>query len=209
VHLAADRACEVLACDGSLILLSLDGQSLAAAGGRGGIEGVEQLLELEATPCHEALHADGATLFSIADAPERFAEFAAMAGARGIECVLSVPLRHRSTVIGTMCFIRRSSEPFRTDTMQDAQKLADVVAASIVREQAHRAALAVTAQLQYALESRVVVEQAKGMVAAELGVSIDEALDSLRQFARSQRLRLSDVAGDIVTRKLPIALLRP
>lgn len=208
VHLASDRACEVLACDGAIVLLSVDGRSLAAAGASSGLDGIERMLDLDATPCHVAMHTGTVTQFSTDDDTAEFEAFAAMASTYGILGVLSLPLRHKETLIGTLCLIRSSPMQFLPDTIDDAQTLADVIAATIIREQVHQKALAVTAQLQHALEARVIVEQAKGMVAAELKMSIDDALDRIRQYARSQHLRLTAVAEDIVRRELPIDRLR-
>ena len=208
VHLASDRACEVLSCDGAIVLVSVDGTSLAAAGASRGLDGIERMLDLDATPCHRAMHTGSVTHFSTEDSSDEFEAFAAMASTYGILGVLSLPMRHKDSLIGTLCLIRSTPKRFLPNVIEDAQTLADVIAATIVREYVHQKALAVTAQLQHALESRVVVEQAKGMVAAELKISIDDALERIRHHARSQHLRLTTVATDIVTRELSIDLLR-
>jgi GAF domain-containing protein len=210
VHLASTRACEVLSCDGAVVLLTLDGEALGSAGGSSGLDGIGSMLDLHDTPCHEAMRTGDPVVFTgDDDCRSRYAEFAELAEKKGMRGVLSVPLKHKGQLIGTLCLIRQSRRHFLSHTVSDAQRLADVIAASIVREQAHRAALAVTAQLQHALEARVVVEQAKGMVAAELDISVDEALELVRHFARRQHLRMVDVAGDIVRRKLAVGLLSP
>ena len=208
MQLASDRACKALSCDAALILLTLDGESLAAAGSSGGMHNVDELLALRATPCHESLTTGECVVYTDDDVPERFADFAAFAGILGVRGALSVPMRHRDDVIGTLCLVRTQRRHFLSHTIEDARRLADVIAAGVVREQQHRAALAVTAQLEHALQSRVVVEQAKGMVAAELRVGIDEALDCLRRYARARQLRLADVAADIVNRRLPASILQ-
>jgi hypothetical protein len=55
-----------------------------------------------------------------------------------------------------------------------------------------------TIQLQVALDSRVVIEQAKGILAERDGISLDEAFDRLRQEARNGRIKLRDLATEIV-----------
>ena len=207
MQLASDRACRALSCDAALILLTLDGESLAPAGSSRGMQNVDELLGLEATPCHESMMTGECIVYADDDVPERFADFAAFAGILGVRGALSVPMRHRDDVIGTLCLVRTQRRHFLSHTIEDARRLADVIAAGIIREQQHRAALAVTAQLEHALQSRIIVEQAKGMVAAELQVGIDDALDLLRRFARSRQQRLADIADDVVNRRLAASSL--
>ena len=209
MHLAADRACEVLRCDAAVVLLSLDGRSLGAAGVSTGIPFRDELFGGRmATPCHDALSSGQPATFTDDDVPERYREFATMAEEMGLRGALAVPLCHRDDVIGTLCLMRTGRRHFLTHTIEDAQRLADVVAASVVREHAHRAALAVTAQLEHALQARIVVEQAKGMVAADLDLSVDDALMLLRRHARTGQRRLADVAGEVVSRQLSPKALR-
>jgi GAF domain-containing protein len=186
LHLATDRACEALGCDGAVIFVSVDGTNLGTVGSTADMLVREDLFGGQfATPCHDAL---------TTGEPATFAE--------------AVPLRHRDQTIGTLCVMRSSRRYFRSDTVTDARRLADVVTAGIVREHARRAALAVTAQLEHALEARVVVEQAKGMIAAELGTTVADALSLLRGYARSRQRRLADVAADVVNRQLSARDLR-
>jgi AmiR/NasT family two-component response regulator len=67
----------------------------------------------------------------------------------------------------------------------------------------------VNAQLEHALNSRIVIEQAKGMVAERTGVSLEEAFKTLRGHARSHNLRLADLAHDVVTGALGASALQP
>jgi GAF domain-containing protein len=207
VQLATDRACDVLASDGAVVLLSLDGVALEQAGSSGTVGDVDALLAVEGVPCRTAMQTGTPVAFAEERARETFPDYAELAAAAGIRRVLSVPLRHREGVFGTLSMVRLSALDYQEDEVAAATQMADVLAAGLVREQAHRAALAVSAQLQHALQARVVVEQAKGMVAAELHLSIDDALDCIRQYARRHQLRLTDVAEEVVSRRLSIAAL--
>lgn len=209
VHRASELACQVLASDGAVIFLSVDGSALETAGASAGMPSIDDLLlGGAATPCHDALTTGAPVAFDADHVPERFADFAVIAARVSACSVVAAPLRHRARCIGVMCVMRTKGSPFSASLIDGAQKLADVVAAGIVRERAHRAALEVTAQLEHALEARVVVEQAKGMVAAELRMSIADALELLRAFARRNQIRLAEVATDIVSRELAtVALL--
>ena len=84
------------------------------------------------------------------------------------------------------------------DDQQLAQALADVATIGILQQRsAHRSAM-LTEHLQRALNSRVVVEQAKGVLAERNGMSMETAFDALRQYARDQNIKLTDLAVAIV-----------
>jgi hypothetical protein len=80
--------------------------------------------------------------------------------------------------------------------------MADIAAIALVQERAIRDAQSVVGQLQSALSSRVIIEQAKGVLAARAGIGVDEAFARLRSHAREQNLRLRDVARDVIGGRL-------
>ena len=207
LHVAAGRVRDVLAADGVAIFVSIDGTGLTWAMPAIGIEGLERVLERPDSPCHIVLRT-GEPIACAADDDEPRVEGAReLLAELGIRAAAAVPLKHRDDTMGVLLLASRHGRLGPT-TITDAQRFADVIAAGLVREHAHRLQRVENAQLQHALDARVVVEQAKGMVAAELGVDIDAALDALRQFARSHHLKLHDVAADVVARSLPLAILR-
>jgi GAF domain-containing protein len=207
LHRATDRAREVLGSDGALVLLSVDGDGLQTASASGDVGDVDAILNTEGVPCRQSLRTGEVVFFDAERAAEEFPDYAALAAAGGIKRVLSVPLKHADSVFGTLSVARGAALDFDDDDAAALRQLADVVTSSLVRERTLREALAVTAQLEHALQARVVIEQAKGMVAAELAITVDEALDRMRRFTRGRQLRLADVASDIVARELPIGAL--
>lgn len=208
VHVACDRAVEVLDVDGAVLLLSVDGVTLDVAGQAGAVGDESRLAATPDRPCLEVLRTGVPHVTSVDAVDQQFPRYPEALRAMELCATAELPLRHGESIVGVFAMIRVTGDPFDAMTVANGQRMADVVAASIVREQHLRAALAVSAQLEHALQARVVVEQAKGMVAAELGVSIQVALEMIRQFARRQHLRMADVALDIVERRLPIGLLR-
>jgi AmiR/NasT family two-component response regulator len=103
-----------------------------------------------------------------------------------------------------------SPEPLAPEDLDIAQALADLASLAITEARAARRAHAVAAQLQTALDARVVIEQAKGVVAQRSQVSIDDAFAGLRQYARGRHQLLTDVARRVVDGDLdPVAVLRP
>jgi len=86
----------------------------------------------------------------------------------------------------------------RRDDVEVAQALADAATIAILQHRAALEAQTVNEQLDHALNSRVVIEQAKGMIAERQGLNMDEAFTRLRRYARSHNLRLADVANDVI-----------
>jgi AmiR/NasT family two-component response regulator len=89
------------------------------------------------------------------------------------------------------------------------QALADVATIGILQERAIRRGEVLNEQLQTGLTSRVVVEQAKGVLAQQNGISMDAAFDQLRRYARAHSLRLANVARQLATRRLDPATITP
>jgi AmiR/NasT family two-component response regulator len=101
-------------------------------------------------------------------------------------------------VIGAMGVFGSATELDDADTLV-VQSLADVAVIGLLQERAIRRGEELTGQLQGALNSRIVIEQAKGIVAQAHGVQPDEAFALIRDFARRKNLRLGEVADTIVT----------
>jgi AmiR/NasT family two-component response regulator len=91
--------------------------------------------------------------------------------------------------------------------MDIAQAMGEMAAIGLIQERALRERSLLTEQLQAALTSRVIIEQAKGMLAEYLKITVDEAFQLLRNYARTRNLKLSHVASDVANRKIPSATL--
>ena len=114
-----------------------------------------------------------------------------------------MPLHVRGLVIGALNLFRNGAGPLPEDDLRAAQALADVATLSILQHRLHNDEQLVTGQLQYALHSRIVIEQAKGMLAEATKVDVDEAFSVLRRYARSHNRHLSDVAREVIDGTLP------
>jgi GAF domain-containing protein len=109
----------------------------------------------------------------------------------------------RAHVIGALNLFRGSDEPFTGTEMEIAQATAEMAAIGLIQERALRERNLLTEQLQAALNSRVVIEQAKGMLAEYLTITLDDAFTLLRNHARDHNRKLSEVATEVVYRKIP------
>jgi hypothetical protein len=156
-------------------------------------------LQYDDGPCLDAFRtARPVTNVNLAAATGKWPEFAARAAHAGFQSVHAFPLRLRKEVIGAMGVFGSATELDEADTLI-VQSLADVAVIGLLQERAIHRGEVLTGQLQGALNSRVMIEQAKGIVAQARGVSPDDAFKLVRDFARRNNRRLSAVADSIVT----------
>ncbi|HZN76188.1 MAG TPA: GAF and ANTAR domain-containing protein, partial [Micromonosporaceae bacterium] len=137
---------------------------------------------------------------SVTDLPSagRWPRFTAAAAEVGFAAVHALPMRLRKEVIGALNLFDTNPGALDADKIRIGQAVADVATIGLLQQRAiHRRDL-VTEQLQTALNSRVLIEQAKGVLAERLHVDVAEAFTILRGGARSHNRRLSDLAQAIV-----------
>lgn len=134
--------------------------------------------------------------------PRRWPQFAAAAVDAGFESVHAVPLRLRDNVLGAMGLFGSRTGALNADDLRLAQALAYVAAVALVQDTAAADKTVVTEQLQTALDSRIVIEQAKGILAHLGDLDMDQSFAALRGYARDHNLRLTDVARSVVNREL-------
>jgi GAF domain-containing protein len=133
------------------------------------------------------------------EAGARWPLFAPRAATAGFRSVHAIPMRLRSEVIGAMAVFRTDVGRLEDADVKIVQALADVATIGLLQERAVRRAESLSEQLQSALNSRFVIEQAKGAIAQFKHVSIDEAFHVLRGHARRTRRHLSELAQAVVT----------
>ena len=137
----------------------------------------------------------------------RWPRFAAEALAAGFHSVHALPLRLRGAVIGGLNLFHLEPGEMRPADVAAAQAMADVATIAILQHRATLEAQVINEQLNHALNSRVVIEQAKGMVAERVGLNMEQAFSTLRNHARNHNLRLVDVARDVIDGRLAAAAL--
>jgi GAF domain-containing protein len=125
----------------------------------------------------------------------RFADVALRAGFRAAD---AIPMRLRGQVIGALNLFRTEVGSLTADDVDIAQALADLATIAILQHRAAVEASVVNEQLTHALQSRIVIEQAKGVIAEREGLEVDQAFAQLRSYARSHNLRLAALAQAVV-----------
>ncbi|MCI3931835.1 GAF and ANTAR domain-containing protein [Streptomyces sp. AN091965] len=132
----------------------------------------------------------------------RWPHYVPRALALGYTHVAARPLRGRERTVGALVLLGSPEEPVTDEGLAIGQSLADIVATALLREDELRRSHTLAGQLQHALTSRLVIEQAKGILAASRALTMDEAFALLRGYARSHQRKLAGVARDVVEGRL-------
>jgi GAF domain-containing protein len=204
----AGYSVELLAADAAGIMLGDAQRRLRVVASTNEQSDWMELLQLEADqgPCVDCYRKGvPVSVADLTDAAVRWPRFVAALAQRGTYgSVHALPLRLRGEAIGTLNLFHRLPGPLPAADLALGQALADVATIGILSERAIRGEV-VNEQLQAALTSRVIVEQAKGVLAERGRLSMDAAFDRLRRYAHEHNLRLSEIAREIVDTDLVAA----
>jgi hypothetical protein len=122
----------------------------------------------------------------------------------GFTSVYALPMRRRNEIIGALTLFDVQPGGLDADTVQLGQALSEAATIGLLHLQAIRQREALIDQLQTALNSRIVIEQAKGVIAERRDIDIDESFAVLRGIARTSNRRLPDVARAVVKGSEPL-----
>jgi GAF domain-containing protein len=184
--LSADRSLDLVACSDELSRLT-------------------EVLQVEshAGPAVEAVRTgEPVEVTDLAELTRRWPVFAHILGDAGYSTTYVVPMRLRDTTIGALSLFQSANVPLTEFDRRLAKALADVATIGILQHRAVESASVLVDQLQVALDTRIVVEQAKGVIAEYGGLEMGAAFEALRSHARNGRTKLSDVARSLVAREL-------
>jgi GAF domain-containing protein len=208
----ADRCVEVLDVDAAgLMLVAPDGDLRVMASSSEAMRVLELFeLQSEEGPCLDCYRTGQPVVNQdLAKVNSRWPRFAAEALAAGFQSVHALPMRLRGSVIGALNLFHVEPGEMVEADVEAAQALADVATIGILQHQAAVDANVINDQLNNALNSRIVIEQAKGVVAEREGLNMEQAFARLRTHARSHSLRLVDVAHDVIDGTLAVSALGP
>jgi transcriptional regulator with GAF, ATPase, and Fis domain len=197
----AERCVELLdVSEAGIMLADRSGRLRHAACSNERMRLVELLeLQLEEGPCFDAYRGNEPVLCDTPEEAEaRWPRFAPRARDAGFAAVSALPMRLRDELIGALNLFSNTPAALDDDDVRLAQAMADVATIGILQERAIHQARDRSSQLQVALESRVLIEQAKGVVAEHIQITVDEAFTMLRGFARGHNRLLSQVAAEVV-----------
>ncbi|MFD7157315.1 GAF and ANTAR domain-containing protein [Kribbella sp. NPDC059898] len=163
-----------------------------------------QLQNLEG-PCLDAFTTGRPVQYAdLRDGGSPWQSFAVAAVEAGYLSVQALPMRLRDTTLGAVNLFSEELGPLSTETVVLGQALADAATIGILHQRALARQEVVTEQLQNALNSRILIEQAKGYLSHSLSIGTDQAFAVLRTYARSTNRRLTEVAADVVHGRLTL-----
>jgi GAF domain-containing protein len=202
---------ELLAADAAGILLAdVSGNLRVVASSNEQTDWMELMkLQADEGPCVDCVRTGTpVSIADLADAAQRWPRFvAAIQERRPYRSVHALPLRLRGEAVGTLNLFHQHPGPLPAADVALGQALADVATIGILSERAIRRGEVVNEQLQVALNSRIIIEQAKGVLSQHGSLTMDAAFDRLRRYARHNGRRLSDVARRVVETDLATDVL--
>lgn len=207
LHQVCDHLVEVLDADGAGVTV-LDGDRrlrFAAATGATVIAAERVQEETQEGPCTDCLATGEAMVVPDVRADARWPRYRDALGDAGLRSVVAIPMLVRDQRIGAVDVYDDDPRRWSEDDVAAASVLAQMATAYVLRANATAEIERVNEQLQQALESRIVIEQAKGKVAGERAIDMDSAFQLIRSHARSNNLTVRAVAQRIVAGELELA----
>src|SRR6202522_3892141 len=200
LHVLTRRSVELLEVSAAGLLLADPRGDLRVVAASSEAARLLELFQLQNDqgPCLDCFRSGQPVAATDLSADQRWPRFAAAAGQAGFSAVLPLPMRLRDQVIGALNLFRATAGAFDADSVHVGQALADVATISLLHDRSMRRSETLNEQLQAALNSRIVIEQAKGKLAERLGIDVNQAFTLLRDQARNRNQRLSDLARAFV-----------
>lgn len=207
LHRLVERCAEILKVEtGGVLVEGPDGHLQLAAATSDKMKQLEDLeVRLRQGPCLDAYRqVEQVLVEDLREQSDRWPEVAPQAVDIGMLAAYAFPLRLRDDCIGALNLYRESTGEFYDQDVRLAQAFADVATIGILQERKVASAERRAEQLQGALESRVLIEQAKGIVAERYGMPVDQAFDALRRHARNNNQKLRAVCHEVVAGGDPV-----
>ena len=213
----ADRCVGLLGASAAGVMLASPAGGLGLVASSSEAMRLLELFELQAQegPCLDAFATGEPVGHQELEAGTgRWPSFSAAAVRAGFRSAMALPLRLREVTLGALNLLGNTRAPMTEPDVIVARAFADLAALSVVQHRTSAEAQRLNEQLSAALSSRVVIEQAKGVISERAGVDLAEAFSQLRAYARNRNLRLTDVAraavdGSLDTRAWAPALPGP
>ena len=208
--LLSDRCVEVLDVGAAGIMLVAPDRGLRVMASSSEAMRVLELFEIQAQegPCLDSFRTGLPVLCDdLSESDNEWPRFASEALDAGFRSVQSLPMRSRGEVLGALNMFNVELGPMRAGDVIAAQAFADVATIAILQQRVMREARLLTDQLNRALTSRIVIEQAKGIISERAGLDMEQAFALLRDHARRTNHRLSGLAEAVIAGQIQVAQL--
>jgi GAF domain-containing protein len=195
------RACtEVFGLAGAGLALAEEGALRRTIGYPEQVSALEQVQqEQQAGPCVDAFHSGAVVVIDrLSEHADRWPAYCRIAADLGLTSVVGVPLQLSGNLVGAVDLYSVDRRDWPEDDLRAAQVLSDMVTAFLVNASKLRQQEQLAEQLQQALDSRTVIEQAKGVVAESKQIGVDQAFELIRRHARTHHVTVRAVSEAIV-----------
>jgi len=208
MHRLALRCVELLDCaEVGLLLADRSGSLQVIASSSERLDALD-VLGCDDGPCIECYsRASAIASEDLLTDYDRWPSFAPLAVKKGFCSARAIPMRLRRQTVGALVMLRTQTGRLDREDTPLAQGLADIASIALLQERALSESHELVTQLEGALSSRVIIEQAKGILAEQARISLDAAFLRLRAHARANNLRLADVARGLIDGQLSTAIL--
>ncbi len=196
----SEHVAEVLQADGAAVCVGIDERLVFLTATGAEVREIEQVqMRLQEGPCHDAWQ-EGATVVvrDITTETQRWPGFSPALLEVGLCSVMSVPMQLGGLHFGALNVFSRTERDWDEDEGQVTHVLADMATTYVLNSQELKDSNRTRAQLQTALDSRIVIEQAKGILAERHGVSVEQAFELMRRYVRSVNDNLHPFAAAVV-----------
>jgi transcriptional regulator with GAF, ATPase, and Fis domain len=203
----ADRTVELLDADASGLMLADQRGDLKLMASTLERARLVELFELQVAegPCRECFtNGLPITNVDLTEAMERWPRFTPVAVEAGFRATHALPMRLRGQIIGALNIFTEKPAHLGEDDIAVGQAMADVATIALLNERTHFEQVRLSEQLQTALQSRILIEQAKGVLSARANIGVDEAFNRMRHHARGNGLTLSVVASRVIDTTLDL-----
>jgi GAF domain-containing protein len=204
----AERSVELLHADAAGVIVDNMRGTLHVVASTSDRAELLELFELQNDegPCLDCFNtARPVVNVSLSDAQTRWPSFSAAAARAGFRSTHALPLRLRDSVVGAMNLFCSDTTPLSAEDITLGQALADIATIGLLQERAVRESGMLAEQLQTALNSRIMIEQAKGALMASAEVPADQAFELMRGYSRKNHVPVRTVAQRVIERELSAA----
>lgn len=202
-----ERSVELLHADAAGVILNDLRGSLHVVATTSDAAQILELFELQNDegPCLDCFNSGRPVVnIGLEEARSRWPRFSAQAVSVGFGSTHALPLRLRDSVIGAMNLFCVGTQPLSDADVSLGQALADIATIGLLQERAVRQSGLIAEQLQTALNSRILIEQAKGVLLASAGVDVERAFQLMRDYSRRNNRPVKHVARSVIDRALTV-----
>jgi len=211
MHTLGERNVELFEVDAAGIILRDTRHQLVAIAATSDEADLSELFVIQNSegPCLDCVRSGEQVInIGMAEATDRWPNFVSQVAEYGFVTTHAFPLRLRSEVLGAINLFCRSHTTLSDEDVAVAQGLADIATIGLLHQRAVRQHEVLTEQLQSALNSRIVIEQAKGVLAERAGIQVGQAFELMRAYSRSQGQLLRETADAVIAGDVDSTQLR-